>query len=61
MMSHPSPQLLDYLISPSNTDHYTGAQDITSQDAVSVRHKNMKEFLEGWEKGWENMSAARDG
>jgi hypothetical protein len=59
-MSHPSPQLLDYLIGPSNTDYYTGAQDITSQAAVSVRHKNMKELLEGWTKGWENISAARD-
>jgi hypothetical protein len=60
MMSHLSPQLLDYLISPSKTDYYTGVQDITSQAAVSVRHKNMKEFLEGWKEGWENMSVARD-
>jgi hypothetical protein len=56
---HPSPQLLDYLITPSNVDHYTGAQGTAGQAAVGVRHKNMKEFLEGWQEGWEDMSAAR--
>jgi hypothetical protein len=57
-MSHPSPQLLDYLVSPRNADHYTGAQGITGQAAVGVSYKNMKEFLEGWEKGWEDISVA---
>jgi hypothetical protein len=56
---HPSPQLLDYLITPSNAEHYTGAQGTAGPAAVGVRHKNMKEFLEGWQKGWEDMSAAR--
>jgi hypothetical protein len=58
-MGHPSPQLLDYLASPLNTDHYTGTQRVTKQAAVAVRLKNMKEFLEGWVKGWEDISAAR--
>jgi hypothetical protein len=58
-MGHPSPQLLDYLITPSNADHYTGVQGTTGQAAVGVRHKNMKEFLEGWQKDWEDMSATR--
>jgi hypothetical protein len=57
---HPSPQLLDYLITPSNADHYIGAQGTTGQAAVGVCHKNMKEFLEGWQKGWEDMPAARE-
>jgi hypothetical protein len=57
--SHPSPRLLDYLTTPLNVDHYTRAQGTTGQATVGVRHKNMEEFLEGWQKDWEDMSAAR--
>jgi hypothetical protein len=53
-MGHPSPQLIDYLITPSNADHYTGAQGTTDQAVVGVRHKNMKKLLEGWQKDWED-------
>ena len=54
---HPSPQLVDYLSSPSNGDHYTSIQGTAGQDAVRSRQKNMKEFLEGWEKSWEEIPA----
>jgi hypothetical protein len=57
---HPSPQLVDYLSSPSNGDHYTRIQGTAGPDAVCARQKNMKEFLEGWEKSWEEISATKN-
>ena len=53
----PSPsQLFDYLKAPSAIDPYTGVAERAQNP-----ERYMTQFLEGWDKLWENMSAEKDG
>jgi hypothetical protein len=57
---HPSPQLVDWLHSPSTADPHTGAQGNTDQSGVAERPKKMKESLEAFDGKWKKMCAANN-
>ena len=56
--THPPPQLVEYLKSPSVAGSYNALKVSKGLSTADQREKNMKARLEAWQKDWDEMVAA---